>query len=78
MDLLNCIIQYEDGEMSDEETVTFFQELVNNGMAWTLQGHYGRMAMHLIESGHVQSVVEENDDEERLAGTAGTFHTEEE
>ena len=58
-DFVTKIIEYEQGEMNDEDTVSFFQELVNSGMAWTLQGHYGRMAMHLIESGLVQPVAEE-------------------
>ena len=45
------IISYENGEMSDEETIVFFQEMVNNGLAWSLQGHYGRMATRLLEEG---------------------------
>ena len=50
---------YENGEMSDEETIEFFQTLVNTGMAWQLQGHYGRTAMSLIESGIVHPAVEQ-------------------
>lgn len=46
-------MQYEDGQMNREETIEFFQELVNSGMAWTLQGQYGRMAMALIKAGLV-------------------------
>lgn len=53
------ICRYEEGEMSDEETVSFFQELVNSGMAWSLQGHYGRTAMHLIECGLVKQPAHE-------------------
>ena len=45
---------YESGGMTEEEEIEFFQELVSSGLAWSLQGHYGRVAMHLIESGHVQ------------------------
>jgi hypothetical protein len=37
--------------MSDEEEITFFQALINNGMAWTLQGMYGRRATELIKAG---------------------------
>jgi len=51
MDLLDKIMTYEGGEMDTEDTIEFFQELIDNGMAWTLQGHYGRTAKSLIEAG---------------------------
>ncbi len=52
--LVGDIMDYENGEMTDEEEVIeFFQYLVNTGLAWTLQGHYGRTAAHLIERGLV-------------------------
>ena len=47
------VIRYESGEMGRDEAIEFFQSLVNTGMAWKLQGHYGRTAMALVESGHV-------------------------
>jgi len=52
-DIFEKVCKYEEGKMSEEEIISFFQELVNSGVAWTLQGHYGRMAMHLIEDGLV-------------------------
>jgi hypothetical protein len=45
------IMRYEQGDMTQEETVTFFQKLIDSGMAWRLQGCYGRMAASLIENG---------------------------
>ena len=53
------IISYESGTMSDDDMVSFFQELINDGSAWTLQGHYGRTAKALIENGHCKPKEEE-------------------
>ena len=47
-------ISYESGTMSDEEVIIFFQELVDSGIVWKLQGSYGRMAESLIEQGIVK------------------------
>ena len=46
------IIEYENGELDEQETVKFFQDLIDTGLAWTLQGHYGRTARALIDAGH--------------------------
>ena len=53
MNLVDKIIAWEQGEMtSEEEVVSFFQELIDTGMVWTLQGAYGRTAMSLIHGGY--------------------------
>ena len=48
---IETIIKYESGEMNQEEVIRFFQELIDTGHAWRLQGHYGRTALRLIEYG---------------------------
>ena len=47
--LTDRIMDYEMGDISEKETLELFQELVDTGMAWKLQGSYGRMADYLIE-----------------------------
>jgi hypothetical protein len=45
------IIMYENGELKLTEIVILFQELIDSGFAWKLQGHYGHIAGELIEAG---------------------------
>ena len=52
LDLTGDIIAFESGEMDEEQTINFFQNLINTGLAWQLQGSYGRTAAALIEAGH--------------------------
>jgi hypothetical protein len=53
MSQINQIIQYENGELSESETIHLFGELVKTKLAWKLQGHYGRTAAMLIEAGYI-------------------------
>jgi hypothetical protein len=38
-------------EGSEEEILEAWQHLVDTGLAWSLQGWFGRTACHLIEQG---------------------------
>lgn len=51
---IDRIIAYEEGDLSDEDTIALFQELIDSGLAWSLQGHYGRTAHRLILAGICQ------------------------
>jgi hypothetical protein len=53
-DLTSYIIAYESGELSNKETLKLFQHLEDNGMAYSLQGHYGRTATALIGAGLIK------------------------
>jgi len=53
--LVTEIIEYESGDISEERFLALFQYLVDTGLAWTLQGHYGRTAAALIEGGLIQT-----------------------
>lgn len=49
------LIDYECGHLDDRGTLRLFSELVKTGMAWDLQGHYGRTAQALIDDGWLES-----------------------
>jgi hypothetical protein len=50
-DLVDKIIDFENGEMSEQEIVEFFHEIIDSGLVWNLQGTYGRTAKKLIDAG---------------------------
>jgi hypothetical protein len=48
--LINEMMLFEDGQLSEIDTIKLFSELVQTGIAWRLQGFYGRNAVCLIEN----------------------------
>jgi hypothetical protein len=52
-DLVGSVMAWENGEMDQDQTVEFFQHLVDTGLAWQFQGIYGRTAKDLIRAGLV-------------------------
>tara|TARA_Y100001938_G_C7920234_1_gene344106 strand:+ start:401 stop:565 length:165 start_codon:yes stop_codon:yes gene_type:complete len=48
------LVAYEEGELTSEETVELFQEMLDTGLVWNLQGHYGRMAQYLLDLGAIK------------------------
>ena len=56
--IMELMMLYESEGLTEDETIELFQHLVDSGMAWTLQGFYGRQAMALIEMGLVTRPTE--------------------
>ncbi len=50
---LDELISYEEGTLSYDESIAFIADGIRQGWVWKLQGHYGRVASSLIESGQV-------------------------
>ena len=44
MTLTEKIVAYEKGDLTEQQTIAFFQEMLDTGLVWELQGHYGRAA----------------------------------
>jgi hypothetical protein len=53
LDLTDKIIAFESGELDQQDIFELFAGLVYTGLAWTLQGTYGRTASSLIEAGYI-------------------------
>lgn len=52
-DYMGQIIAYEAGELDDGEVDDLFQYLVDTGLAFSLQGAYGRAAVALASQGRI-------------------------
>lgn len=51
---IDKIMRYECGEMKPDEFLKFFQDGLDKGWVWQLQGHYGRTAAQLLSMGLIK------------------------
>lgn len=51
MKMLDMMMSYENGELDAEQTVELFQNLIDSGLIFNLQGHYMRIAKDLVDAG---------------------------
>ena len=72
--VVNDIIDYESGDMVWDRLVAFFQSLIDTGLAWQLQGHYGRTAMELAREGYC-TLPPDGPHQKRLNGEKGGSST---
>lgn len=49
--LSSALLRYEEDGLDWDETLRMFQELINTGLVWQLQGSYGRTAVQLMKQG---------------------------
>jgi hypothetical protein len=54
MDLYTNISNFELGLLDEEQTIELFQEMLDLGIVWKLQGGYGRMAQSLLDEGLIE------------------------
>jgi len=52
MSEVDAIMAFESGELDDDGIIDLFQKLIDSGLAWKLQGSYGRTATALINAGY--------------------------
>ena len=57
-DTVGAIMAFEGGELDRQGTLELFSHLIKTGMAWSLQGSYGRAAASLIERGLISKTGE--------------------
>lgn len=81
MNITNQIIAYEVGELNEMDSLKLFSELIKSGMAWTLQGHYGRTASNLIGEGYIDEdgeiIYKEEENDTHMCSNCGEVEVEE-
>lgn len=51
--ITGLIMEYESGQLGPDGVLNLFSKLIESGMAWQLQGMYGRSAMAFIRAGYI-------------------------
>lgn len=51
MKMIDMMMAYEDGQLDMEQTIELFQNLIDSGLIFSLQGDYLRVARDLVEAG---------------------------
>lgn len=54
MNQVDKIMAFESGELDEDGIIELFQELIDSGLVWQLQGSYGRTARALISAGYCE------------------------
>ena len=49
-DQLDKMMSWEEGSLSEVEEISLFSGLISTGLAWQLQGCYGRAAQSFIQN----------------------------
>ena len=52
-DCVGAIMEFEQGDLDADGIIALFSHLIETGLAWSLQGSYGRLAKSLIERGYI-------------------------
>ena len=50
---IDLIMEFEQGQLDANGIIDLFASLIQSGMAYQLQGSYGRMANALIDKGYI-------------------------
>lgn len=53
IDIVDLIMDYEGDQLDEAGILKLFSLLIQDGSAWTLQGHYGRTARALIDAEYI-------------------------
>jgi len=55
--LVDQLIAYEEGQITEDQEIAFFEHLVETGTCWQLAGHYQRVGATLLEAGLIKPPV---------------------